>query len=202
MGSKALKSGVGCRERGKSIMQKCLPLLLIPVFLCSCIDEVYWTKPISETQNAQVDKRLFGTWKLKNMNIYLHIDREDKNSMRYICQEFEGGSKSLAGIMYVSRLCERKFLNIKLFNPDVKGVPEAYLIAEYEIEGNDNLTMFFPRLDYIQEAIEDKMLSGEIGTGSSGPIIVRSHSAEIKAFLRKSPHWIFSDSKEFKRLDF
>ena len=183
-------------------MQKFLPLLLIPIFLCSCIDEVYWTNPIFEDQNAQVDKRLFGTWRLKNMKIYLHIDRGDKNSMRYICQEFEGESKSLPGIMYVSKLGERMFLNIKLFNPEVKGVPEAYLIAEYEVKGNDNLTMFFPRLDYIQEAIEDKMLSGEIGTGSSGPIIVRSDSPEIKAFLRKSPHWIFSDAKEFERLDF
>lgn len=183
-------------------MHKCLLLLLIPTFLCSCIDEVYWTKPISGTHNARVDKRLFGTWKLKNMKIYLHIDREDKNSMRYICQEFEGGSKSLTGIIHVSKLCERTFLNIKLFNPDVRGVPEAYLIAEYEINRNGNLTMFFPHRDYVKEAIEDRMLSGEIGTGSSGQIIVRSDSPEIKAFLRKSPHWIFSDSKEFKRLDF
>jgi len=183
-------------------MHKFLPLLLIPTFLCSCIDEVYWAKPISETQNAQVDKRLFGTWKLKNMKIYLHIDRGDKNSMRYVCQELDGGSKSLPGIMHVSKLGERMFLNIKLFNPAVKGVPEAYLIAEYEIKRNDNLTMFFPRRDYIKEAIEDKMLSGEIGTGSSGPIIVRYDSPEIKAFIRKSPHWIFSDSKEFERLDF
>lgn len=183
-------------------MHKLLPLLLIPTFLCSCIDEVYWTKPISETQNAQVDKRLFGTWKLKDTKIYLHIDRGDKNSMRYIYQELDGGSKSLAGSMHVSKLCERMFLNIKLFNPDVKGVPEAYLIAEYEIEGNDNLTMFFPRFDHIKEAIEDKMLSGEIGTSSSGPIIVLSESPEIQAFLRKSPHWIFSDPIEFERLDF
>jgi hypothetical protein len=89
-----------------------------------------------------------------------------------------------------------------LFNPDVKGVPEAYLIAEYEIKRNDNLTMFFPRRDYIKEAIEDKMLSGEIGTGSSGPIIVGSDSPEIKAFTTKSPHWIFSEPKEFDRLDY
>ena len=183
-------------------MHKFLPLLLIPVFLCSCIDEVYWTKPVSENQNAQVDKRLFGSWKLKDMKIYLHIYRGDKNSIRYIFQEFEGGSKSISGIMYISKLCKRMFLNIKLFNPDVKGVPEAYLIAEYEIMRNDNLTMFFPHRDYIQEAIDDKMLSGEIGTSSSGLIIIRSDSPEIKEFLRKSPHWIFSDSKEFKRLDF
>jgi hypothetical protein len=183
-------------------MHKFLPLLLIPTFLCSCIDEVYWTKPISETQNAQVDKRLFGTWKLKDTKVYLHIDRGDKNSMRYIYQEAHGESKALAGIMHVSKLCERMFLNIKLFNPDVKGVPEAYLIAEYEIKRNDNLTMFFPRLHYIKEAIEDKMLFGEIGTASLGPIVVRSDSPEIKAFIRKSPHWIFSDSKEFERLDF
>ncbi len=84
----------------------------------------------------------------------------------------------------------------------MRGVPEAYLIAEYEINRNGNLTMFFPHRDYVKEAIEDRMLSGEIGTGSSGQIIVRSDSPEIKAFLRKSPHWIFSDSKEFKRLDF
>jgi hypothetical protein len=183
-------------------VRKLLFLVVIPIFLCSCIDEVYWTKPISETPDARVDKKLFGTWKLKDMKIYLHIDREDKNSMRYICQEFEGGSKSLSGIMYISLLCERRFLNIKLFNPDVKGVPEAYLIVEYEIRKNDNLTMFFPRLDYIKEAIEDKILSGEIRTDSSGPIIVRSGSPEIRVFLRKSPHWIFSDFKEFKRLDF
>lgn len=183
-------------------MHRFLLLLLIPVFLCSCIDEVYWTRPISENQNAQVDSRLFGTWKLKDMKIYLHIDREDKNSMRYIFQNLEGGSKSISGIMYISKLCERRFLNIKLFNPDVKGVPEAYLIAEYEIMRNGNLTMFFPHRDYIKEAIEDKMLSGEIGTGSSGPIIVQSDSPEIRALIRKTPHWIFSDSKQFERLKF
>jgi hypothetical protein len=198
----ALESGEGCREEGRSIMHRFLLLLLIPVFLCSCIDEVYWTKPISENQNAQVDKRLFGSWKLKDMKMYIHIDRGDMTSMRYICQEFEGGSKSLTGTMHVSKLCERMFLNIKLFNPDVKGVPEAYLIAEYEIKRNVNLIMFFPHRDYIKEAIEDRMLSGKIGTGSPEPVIVQSDSPEIKAFIRKSPHWIFSDSKEFKRLDF
>jgi hypothetical protein len=149
-----------------------------------------------------MDKRLFGTWKLKNMKIYLHIDRGDKHSMKYVAQELDGGPKSVPGSMHVSKLGERMFLNIKLFNPDVKGVPEAYLIAEYDIKGNDTLTMFFPRRDYIKEAIEDKMLSGEIGTGSSGPIIIRSHSPEIIAFIRESPHWIFSDSKVFERLDF
>jgi hypothetical protein len=69
---------------------------------------------MSETQNAQVDKRLFGTWKLKNIRIYLHIDRGDKNSMRYIFQELDGESKSLSGVMHVSRLCDRMFPEHKI----------------------------------------------------------------------------------------
>ncbi|UCF56110.1 MAG: hypothetical protein JSW15_08375 [Deltaproteobacteria bacterium] len=183
-------------------MRKLLFLSLLPTLLCSCIDEVYWTNPISDIRNACVDERLFGTWKLKNMRIYFHIGRGDKTSIRYVCQELNGGSKSLPGIMHVSKLGERMFLNMKLFNPDVKGIPEAYLVAEYEIKSNDNLIMFFPRHNYIKEAIEDKMLSGEIGNGSSGPIVVRSDSPIIRTFIRNSPHWIFSDIKEFKRLDF
>ncbi len=175
-------------------------LLLFPILFCSCIEEVYWTNPISETENARVDDRLFGTWRLESMRIYLHIGKGDGNTMRFIGQELDGEARSLSGIMHISRLGERSFLNIKLFDSDVQGVPEIYLIVEYEMTNRENLIVYFPRHDYVKEAIEDKMLSGETMSGTSGGVIVRSSSQEIRAFVGNSPHWIFSDIMKFKRL--
>ncbi len=182
------------------MMCKLLFLLLFPILFCSCIDEVYWTNPISEAENAQVDERLFGTWRLESMRIYLHVGQGDGNTMRFIGQELNGEARSLSGNMHVSRLGARAFLNIKLFDSDVQGVPEIYLIVEYEMRNRDNLIMFFPRHDYVKEAIEDKMLSGDAENGSSGGVIVRSSSHEIRAFVANSPHWIFSNIKKFNRL--
>ncbi len=136
------------------------------------------------------------------MEIYLHIGKADESSMAFVCQEISGELKSFHGIMHISTLGRRAFLNARLFDSQIKGIPEAYLIAEYEIKGKENLIMYFPGRDYIKEAIETKMLSGEIAGGSSGPIIVRSDTQQIKAFLRNSPHWIFSKIKNFERLRF
>ena len=189
-------------QEGKGTVYRIFAPLLLPIFLCSCIDEVYWTRPISDSRNAKIDERLFGTWRLESMKIYLHIGKADEYSMTFVCQEINGELKSFHGIMHVSTLGRRAFLNTRLFDSQVIGIPEAYLIAEYEIKGNENLIMYFPRRDYIIDAIETRMLSGEIARGPSGPIIVRSDSQQIKAFLRNSPHWIFSDIKNFERFQF
>jgi hypothetical protein len=189
-------------QEGKGTVYRIFATLLLPILLCSCIDEVYWTRPISDIQNAEIDERLFGSWRLKSMEIYLHIGKGDESSMDFVCQEMSGELKSFHGIMHISTLGRRAFLNTRLFDPQIKGIPEAYLIAEYEIKGKENLIMYFPDRDYIKEAIETKMLSGEIAGGSSGPIIVRSDSQQIKGFLRNSPHWIFSKIKNFERLKF
>jgi hypothetical protein len=47
--------------------------------------------------------------------------------------------------------------------------------------------------------IDGKRGSGEIGSAPSGPIIVRSDSLEIRAFLKDLSHWTFSDIKNFER---
>ena len=172
-------------------MRKLLFLILFPILLCSC-PEVYCVNPVSDIQDAVLDEELVGTWVgcmkfpgeggTATAPIYLHIGKMDAKRMKFISQLiYQGSIEEGSVIMHISKLDGRRFLNIRVFDRNVKP-SYTYRIIEYEIKEKDTLLLRNANPDFVNNAICDQVLAG-ICHG----ILVGSESSEIRKFIRNSP---------------
>jgi hypothetical protein len=146
-----------------------------------------------------VDEDLIGTWALgdEEPEVFFHILDEGKDWMRFVWTE--EADEPIHGRMYISRLDGRTFLNIKLLDPCKREFIEKYIIAEYEISAGGSLIFRMPHSDFLDKAVEDKILSAE--TSEDG-LIVLSDSSEIRTFIRSAPqNELFSETMEYRRLE-
>jgi hypothetical protein len=112
-------------------MHKLLVLLLLPIFLCSCIP--YFVNPISDVRDAYVDELLIGTWVMehKTGKNFLHVGRGDTNWMKFVSQEQARNYATEVIQIFVSKLDERTFLNYEWRGDQAKKVL-GYIFLEYE----------------------------------------------------------------------
>jgi hypothetical protein len=179
------------------MMRRLLLLALIPFLLASCID--YWANPISDIEDAQVDKDLIGTWALgdEQPEVFFHILDEHQNWMRFVWTERD--DEPIQGRMYISWLDGRTFLNIVLIDPCKRKPLEKYIIAEYEISPSGSLILRMPQSDILKKAVEDKILSAETDGDN---LTILSDSSEVRAFIRNAPqNELFSETMEYRRLE-
>ena len=186
----------------KRILKNLSLMLAILISLCSCIDFI-WVNPISDVQDAKVDKRLIGTWFGKNeddkakINIY-HIYQMDKHSMYvYAMKEMDAHlMQSVATTepdmmcveayykMHVCELEGRTFLNLRSYTCSSREFSK-YGILEYEFIDENEVSFYPTDPKFVKEAIDNGRLSGEI-TGDIATNITAT-SLEIREFIKNSP---------------
>ena len=180
-------------------MRRLLFLILFPILLCSCIDK--FENPISDPRMARIDERLIGTWIMEDEKgkHFLHIGKGEKNTMLFIFQDQATPEQIEPGILFISRVDERTFLNYEVPH-DFASEYWGFLILEYEIESHDCLIIRAINWDFVREAVEDKRLSGEI---VEDHVTVLAKSPEVRSFIRNSPkEELFIEFEEYKRLNF
>jgi len=160
-----------------------LLMLLIPIILSSCS---MWDNPISPIDEGQTDKRLPGAWVSEDSEIKIYIGKPLSGWMNFAYfEKNETRADEYFGKMYVSKIDERSFLNVKILNPEGCETDDCYLnylIFEYEIKGK-NAMLFPPDESFVKDAIANAQISGESPDG----YIVHSESEEIRDFIKRSP---------------
>ena len=199
-----IKAGVSPRDfylsvkprKGGWKMPRTLCALLVLLALCSC-REVYWSNPIFDLQETQVDQRLIGTWRgrlysegqpVKQVGeVSWHIRRGGKNVMKVLVENSTNHFN-----LYASKLGARTFLNVE--SPTgTDDLPKGlFLIWEYEItQGGDLVLHLVVNSDILEKAILSRTLQGELiwedRESDYAPVTVKADSGEIRAFLFNTP---------------
>ncbi|MCJ7596207.1 MAG: hypothetical protein MUO52_15685 [Desulfobacterales bacterium] len=177
-------------------MRRILCLLVVFLSLCSC-REVYWSNPIFDSQKAQVDQRLIGTWRgelysegkaVKQAGeVSWHIRQGGKNVMKVLVENSTNQFN-----LYASKLGARTFLNVE--SPSgTDDLPKGFfLVWEYEITPEGYLILrLMINCDLLEKAILNRTLQGELiwedRESEYAPVTVRADSGEIRAFLFNTP---------------
>ena len=170
----------------KTMLKNLSLMIAVLISLCSC-NEI-WQNPISDVQDAKVDKRLIGTWvPIDHPDTpLLLISEYDQHSVYVVL--FDGSCPSYFG-GYISELDGRTFANLRSYDCSKKEFSK-YGIFEYEFNGENEMSFYIINDDFVNEAIRDKRLSGykKEGGGLFGEnIVVTATSPEIREFIKKSP---------------
>lgn len=186
--------GISCEVIVKTMLKNLSLMLALLISLCSCVG---WVNPISDVEDAKVDKRLIGTWvpdpgnkTFRDVDITMyHIYEIDEHSLYvYMMPPMDPMNPDSACVkgyhtMHVSELEGRTFVNLKGYDCSTQEFSE-YLIFEYELNGENEVIFYIIDDGFVREAIRHERLSGnEEGEG----VIVSATSQEIRDFIKVSP---------------
>lgn len=169
----------------KTMLKNLSLMLALLMSLCSCLEFDIWVNPISDVQDAKVDKRLIGTWvssenpKSKNMTHIYEIDEHTVYLLHVnpadICeQEYD--------VAHTSEVDGRTFLNWRKFDCSKKEFSK-YSIFEYEFNGENEVSFYATDDEFVEKAIQNKRLSGNV----EETMVVTATSPEIREFIKNSP---------------
>ena len=167
----------------ETILKNLSLMMAVLISLCSCVDN--WVNPISDVQDAKIDKRLIGAWSFDFHpdTPVLHIYEIDQHSV-YVISLIDGKRCPHYFEGHISEVDGRTFANLREYDCS-KEEFSRYGIFEYEFNGENEMSFYIINDDFVNEAIGDKRLSGE--QGSWGDEVVTSTSPEIREFIKKSP---------------
>ena len=167
----------------KTIIQNLLFMLAVLISLCSCLD--IWVNPISDVQDAQIDERLIGTWFDKNDSAseMIHIYEIDQHSVYLYSVTPKNRCDLDYNEVHVSKVDGRSFMNLRTFDCSTKEF-SRYWILEYEFKDKNELIFYHINYDFVEEAIENKRLSGN---KTAQDTVVTATSPEIREFIKNSP---------------
>lgn len=187
-------------------MRKVIFLLLLPILFSSC-ENVYWVNPVTDIGDSQVDKRLLGTWVCSDFSDFahdyfiIHIGEGSGNWLSYVNQT-KLGSRIYddSGRMYVSKLGNRTFLNMKTNDPDFRLSSWVFVVVEYEMKDNDAMILRDVSYDFMENVVQEQTLPGK---ELDLDILVLADPSEIQAFILTSEKKkLFQVFLEYKRLHF
>ena len=165
----------------KTIPKNLMSMLVALIFFCSCYEPI-WVNPISDVQDAKIDKRLIGAWsEINDPGIArLHIYEIDQHSVYIIVFDEPRCPIYLEG--HISEVDGRSFLNFRGYDCSTKEFSK-YVISEYEFKGENEVTFHDLDTSFVRQAIRNKSLSGNMDEG----LVVTATSQEIRDFIENSP---------------
>ena len=173
----------------KTILKNLSLMMAVLISLSSCLDG--WENPISDVQDAKVDKRLIGTWVFTDDSESkgkIHIYEIDEHSL--YSYSYDPSSEQRCVLNYhefrISEVDGRTFVNSRRFNCGTKEFSK-YDIDEYEFNGENEVIIYPINEDFVEEAIRDKELPGEDVGNEYHNYVVTATSQEIREFIRNSP---------------
>ena len=171
----------------KTILKNLSLMIAVLISLCSCLAGS--ENPISDVQEAKVDKRLIGTWVDTNnpeSKSKIHIYEIDQHSMYSYDYDPSPEHRCIPNYyeFHISEVDARSFMNLREFGCSTKEFSK-YEISEYEFNGENEVVLYAINQLFVEGAIRDKRLSGN--RNDEGDYIVTAASPEIKEFIKNSP---------------
>jgi len=178
----------------KTTLKNLSLMLTLLISLCSCLDG--WDNPISDVQDAKIDKRLIGTWQIDERSIETWFDKVDPASRRMHVYEIDQRSMYMYAVTpelkcdldyaeaHISEVGGRTFMNWRTFDCSTKEF-SRYLILEYEFNGVNEIIFYGTNDSFVEGAIRDKELSGHLNFEHE--YVVTATSLEIREFIKNSP---------------
>ena len=184
-------------------------VMLAALPVAGCLPES--RNPVGPLVNAIEDERLFGVWfvRFEDENIVLHIlkDRDRRFDLAVVSHRADGAGAIDLYQGYVSAAGDRRFISLQSSEDsgaDISNPELNYLIASYELDGNERLTVRFLTEQPLVDAIAAGRLAGEVtdnGDELTRSVLLTSDSEQLSAYLAAGdPALILDDALVFQRL--
>ena len=182
--------------------------------------------PLSDPDQAQVDPRMQGTWRLvteKEDPVFLHIGILNAKKMVAVIVEHKPDARleTMRFAFFPTQTQTRRYVNVRMEDiaDDMMPPTQGYIFIKYQITGQTQLAFYSMTRPPVVVAIRDGALKGRLTYGRHAPtggakatssatkkrltaVTISDSSANILQFVDGGDHSIlFSESMRFIRVD-
>lgn len=185
-------------HRGKPMGRLLAGLILAATFLAGCLPES--EHPVAAADPAKNDARLWGSWLSTAEDGYMiaHVFATEGGTLQIALAEHsvEGLGEIDTYEVHVTNLPSGDYLNVV-----VTGSEAGYLIAKYQVDGTNALSVWFPGNAALEQAVKSGKLAGTTKVeGGVTDVRIIATSEQWQAFLAKAPADLFDEPVSFERI--
>ncbi len=166
-------------------------LLFISLFLSSCA--VTSRFPLSQLEEHEPDPRLTSIWLLKadKEELYFHFssEKDGKRGLALVSYGVDGRFGFYIFDVITTPIGNHRFMNIRILqigHYDTKEDVPSYVLAEYEINGNDELFIRMMSPEEVADKIKDGTLQGTIKSRKKTEVYITDTSENLIKFIESS----------------
>jgi hypothetical protein len=169
-------------------------ILFCPLFSClfifGCVPLSEF--PLSQSGEYEPDQRLVGIWQFETdeKDSYFHFskERDGWSDMVAVSYDPQGKMGYAAFKVFTTTIDSNRYMNIKIINFGAleMGETPSYILAKYEIVGNDQLFIQLLSPEEVAQGIEDGVLQGEIKDKKDNEIYITDSSENLIRFIKNS----------------
>lgn len=172
--------------------------LAAAALLAACLPES--EHPIAAADPAGDDPRLWGSWMSAAEDGFMiaHVFATEEGTLRVAMAEHgvEGRGEIETYDVHVTNLPSGDYLNVM-----VSGSEPGYLIARYQFDGIDALSVWFSGNAALEQAVKEGKLAGTAKMeGGMTDLRITATPEQWQAFLAKPPAGLFDDAMRFERI--
>lgn len=172
--------------------------LLAAAWLSGCLPES--EHPVAAPDPARNDARLWGSWLSQEEDGYIvaHVFATEEGTLRIAIAEHgvEGLGEVETYDVHATNLPSGDYLNVM-----VTGSEAGYLIAKYQVDGTNALSVWFPGNEALERAVKGGKLAGATKVeGGMTDVRITATPAQWQAFLAKPPAEFFDAPLSFERI--
>jgi hypothetical protein len=185
-------------HRGKPMGRLLAGLLLAATLLAGCLPES--EHPVAAADPAKNDARLWGSWVSMAEDGYMvaHVFATEEKTLQIALAEHgvEGLGEIETYDVHVTNLPSGDYLNVV-----VTGSQAGYLIAKYQFDGTNAVSVWFTGNEALEQAVKSGKLAGTTKVeGGVTDVRITATSEQWQAFLAKPPADLFDEPMSFERI--
>lgn len=166
--------------------------------LAACLPES--EHPLAPADPARNEPRLWGAWMSAAEDGYMiaHVFATEAGSLQIALAEHgvEGLGEIESYDGHVTNLPSGDYLNVVVDKPEA-----GYLIARYQFDGADRLSVWFPSNSALEQAVKTGKLAGTTKMeGGVTDVRITATAEQWQAFLAKAPADLFDAPVSFERI--
>jgi hypothetical protein len=173
-------------------------LILAATFLAGCLPES--EHPVAAADPAKNDARLWGSWVSMAEDGYMiaHVFATEQKTLQIALAEHgvEGMGEIETYDVHVTNLPSGDYLNVV-----VTGSEAGYLIAKYQFDGTNGLSVWLAGNEALEQAVKSGKLAGTTKVeGGVTDVRITATSEQWQAFLAKPAADLFDEPMSFERI--
>ena len=185
-------------HRGKAMGRLLAGPILAVTFLAGCLPES--EHPVAAADPAKNDARLWGSWVSMAEDGYMiaHVFATEKATLQIALAEHgvEGLGEIETYDVHVTNLPSGDYLNVV-----VTGSEAGYLIAKYQFDGANALSVWLAGNEALEQSVKSGKLAGTTKVeGGVTDVRITATSEQWQAFLAKPPADLFDEPMSFERI--
>ena len=183
---------------GREIGRTLAGLMLAATLLAGCLPES--EHPVAAADPAENDPRLWGAWMSVAEDGYMigHVFATEAGTLQIALAEHdvEGIGEIESYDAHVTGLPSGDYLNVAVGEPE-----PGYLVAKYQFDGADRLSVWLLSNSALEQAVKAGELAGTAKTeGGITDVRITATSEQWQAFLAKAPAGSFDEPISFERV--